>query len=69
MELSILTSPVGEYLRLGVVYFHLIACCVAIGLVLTSDIAMVKQLLKGDTSVIMMTRIWKVFKKPYRLHL
>ncbi|MBV7545726.1 hypothetical protein KW849_05330 [Pseudomonas sp. PDM26] len=50
MELSILTSPVGEYLRLGVVYFHLIACCVAIGLVLTSDIAMVKQLLKGDVS-------------------
>jgi uncharacterized membrane protein len=50
MELSILSSPVGEYLRLGVVYFHLIACCVAIGLVLTSDIEMVKQLLKGDAS-------------------
>ncbi|MFW0755328.1 hypothetical protein ACN1C3_11335 [Pseudomonas sp. H11T01] len=39
-----------EFLRLGVVYFHLIACCVAIGLVLTSDIEMVKQLLKGDAS-------------------
>ncbi|EJM58329.1 hypothetical protein PMI29_04540, partial [Pseudomonas sp. GM49] len=34
MLLSILSSPAGEYLRLGVVYFHLIACCVAIGLVL-----------------------------------
>jgi hypothetical protein len=50
MELGILTSPAAEYVRLGVVYFHLIACCVAIGLVLTSDIAMVKQLLKGDVS-------------------
>ncbi|MNM67968.1 hypothetical protein D3C81_795150 [compost metagenome] len=50
MELGILTSPAAEYIRLGVVYFHLIACCVAIGLVLTSDIAMVKQLLKGDVS-------------------
>jgi uncharacterized membrane protein len=50
MELSILSSPAAEYVRLGVVYFHLIACCVAIGLVLTSDVAMVKQLLKGDVS-------------------
>jgi hypothetical protein len=50
MDLGILTSPAAEYIRLGVVYFHLIACCVAIGLVLTSDIAMVKQLLKGDVS-------------------
>ncbi|WP_223590350.1 hypothetical protein [Pseudomonas sp. A-R-19] len=50
MELGILSAPAAEYVRLGVVYFHLIACCVAIGLVLTSDIAMVKQLLKGDVS-------------------
>ncbi|RAI63160.1 hypothetical protein DOZ80_29120 [Pseudomonas fluorescens] len=50
MDLSILSSPAVEYVRLGVVYFHLIACCVAIGLVLTSDVAMVKQLLKGDAS-------------------
>lgn len=55
MELNIIASLLGqkatvEFLRLGVVYFHLIACCVAIGLVLTSDIAMVKQLLKGDAS-------------------
>jgi hypothetical protein len=35
-----------ELLRLGVVYVHLVACCVAIGLVLTSDIAMVRDLLK-----------------------
>ena len=33
-----------EFIRMGVVYVHLIACCVAIGLVLTSDIAMVKDL-------------------------
>ncbi|WP_137819711.1 hypothetical protein [Pseudomonas sp. 2FG] len=55
MELNIIASLLEqkatvEFLRLGVVYFHLIACCVAIGLVLTSDIAMVKQLLKGDAS-------------------
>ncbi|MGJ7518534.1 hypothetical protein ACSFE6_29865 [Pseudomonas baetica] len=50
MELSMFSSSTVEYLRLGVVYFHLIACCVAIGLVLTSDIAMVKQLLKGNVS-------------------
>lgn len=35
-----------ELLRLGVVYVHLVACCVAIGLVLTSDIAMVRDLWK-----------------------
>lgn len=39
---------VMEFARLGVLYVHLIACCVAIGLVLTSDFAMVKQMLKGD---------------------
>jgi hypothetical protein len=37
-----------EFARMGIVYIHLIACCVAIGLVLTSDITMVKDLLKGD---------------------
>lgn len=37
-----------EFTRMGIVYLHLIACCVAIGLVLTSDIAMVKQLLRAD---------------------
>lgn len=35
-----------EFLRLGVVYVHLLACCVAIGLVLTSDIAMIRDILK-----------------------
>jgi len=50
MDLSMFSSSTVEYVRLGVVYFHLIACCVAIGLVLTSDVAMVKQLLKGDAS-------------------
>jgi hypothetical protein len=37
-----------ELVRLGIVYIHLISCCVAIGLVLSSDIAAVKQLLSGD---------------------
>jgi hypothetical protein len=37
-----------EFGRLGLVYTHLIACCVAIGLVLKSDVAMVKDMLKGD---------------------
>lgn len=37
-----------EFTRMAVIFLHLIACCVAIGLVLTSDIAMVKQLIKGD---------------------
>lgn len=39
-----------ELTRLAIVYLHLIACCVAIGLVLTSDIAMVRQLLQGDSA-------------------
>lgn len=39
-----------EFARLGLVYFHLIACCVAIGLVLKSDVALVKAMLKGDRS-------------------
>jgi hypothetical protein len=37
-----------EFLRMGIVYAHLIACCAAIGLVLMSDIAMVKQLISGN---------------------
>ena len=37
-----------EFVRMGIVFVHLIACCVAIGLVLTSDIAMVRQLLDTD---------------------
>lgn len=37
-----------EFLRLGIVYSHLIACCVAIGSVVTSDIAMVRQLFKTE---------------------
>ncbi|MBV7481183.1 MULTISPECIES: hypothetical protein [unclassified Pseudomonas] len=39
-----------EFLRLGVVYVHLLACCVAIGLVFASDAAMVKDLFKGRVS-------------------
>jgi hypothetical protein len=37
-----------EFTRLGVIYVHLIACCVAIGLVFTSDLAMVRSLFKGE---------------------
>ncbi|WP_371858106.1 hypothetical protein [Pseudomonas jinjuensis] len=39
-----------ELIRMGIVYAHLIACCVAIGLVLTSDLAMIKQLVRGDNN-------------------
>jgi len=38
---------IAEFARLGLVYLHLLACCVALGLVLTSDFAMVKELLSG----------------------
>jgi uncharacterized membrane protein len=38
-----------EFSRMALVYLHLIACCVAIGMVLTSDIAMVKQLLRANS--------------------
>lgn len=48
--MQIAQDTVLEFARLGIVYAHLVACCVAIGLVLTSDIAMVRQLMKGDTS-------------------
>lgn len=37
-----------EFSRMALVYAHLIACCAAIGLILMSDIAMVKQLISGD---------------------
>ncbi|HEV7816687.1 MAG TPA: hypothetical protein VGP06_16505, partial [Janthinobacterium sp.] len=39
-----------EFVRMGVLYIHLIACCVAVGLVLTSDIAMVRQLFDTEPS-------------------
>ncbi|NWL78643.1 hypothetical protein DM872_17520 [Pseudomonas taiwanensis] len=39
-----------ELLRLAVLYMHLLACCVAVGLVLTSDLALARQLLRGDDS-------------------
>ncbi|MFK8329877.1 hypothetical protein M2D63_007680 [Pseudomonas sp. BJa5] len=39
-----------ELMRLAVIYIHLLACCVAIGLVFASDAAMVKDLLKGGVS-------------------
>ena len=39
----------ADWFRLGIVYVHLIACCVAIGLVLTSDLSFVARMLKGDS--------------------
>ncbi len=53
MELHVLLTSLlkqeetRELIRMGVIYAHLIACCVAIGLVLTSDYAMVKQMISG----------------------
>lgn len=37
-----------EFSRMAIVYAHLIACCVAIGLILMSDIAMIRQLISGN---------------------
>src|SRR6476620_1636758 len=42
----------SELARMGVVYLHLIACCVAIGLVFMSDLDMVKRLLTGDAATL-----------------
>jgi len=36
-----------EFIRLGIVYIHLIACCVAVGLVVTSDLQMLRRLIRG----------------------
>ncbi|PFH08743.1 putative membrane protein DUF2214 [Collimonas sp. PA-H2] len=58
-----------ELFRLSIVYLHLIACCVAIGLVLTSDIAMVKQLIKGDTAEKQETEQLNSLKKTVTLAL
>lgn len=58
-----------ELFRLSIVYLHLIACCVAIGLVLTSDIAMVKQLINGDTAEKQETEQLSSLKKTVTLAL
>lgn len=41
-----------ELARLGVAYLHLIACCVAIGLVFMSDLDMVRRLFLGDSATL-----------------
>lgn len=46
-----------ELLRMGIVYVHLLACCVAVGLVLTSDISMAKKMLKHGAAA--------TFDKPH----
>ena len=38
----------SEVFRMGIVYVHLIACCIAIGLIFTNDVAFAAQLFKGD---------------------
>src|SRR5262245_50087402 len=45
-----LQETVLEFARLGLVYVHLLACCVAIGLVLNSDLTLVKSMSTGDRS-------------------
>lgn len=48
--MNLMQGIVLEFSRLGIVYVHLIACCVAIGLVMKSDVAMVRDMLKGNRS-------------------
>jgi hypothetical protein len=48
--MSINQDVLLEFARLGLVYIHLIACCVALGLVLTSDARMLRALLQEDPS-------------------
>ena len=38
----------SEFTRMGIVYLHLIACCVAIGLVLTNDVDLIMRLVKAE---------------------
>jgi len=44
--MNLAQDVVLEFSRLGLVYVHLIACCVAIGLVLKSDVDMVRDLFR-----------------------
>lgn len=53
MEINTIISLFGqkesmELVRLSVIYVHLLACCIAIGLVFASDAEMVRNLLKGN---------------------
>ncbi len=53
MEINTIISLFGqkesmELVRLSVIYVHLLACCIAIGLVFASDAEMVRNLLKGQ---------------------
>lgn len=41
-----------DLVRLGVAYLHLMACCVAIGLVVVSDFDMVRRLFLGDSATL-----------------
>ena len=45
---EVVALAAAEGFRMGLVYVHLIACCVAIGLIFTNDAAFAVQLLKGD---------------------
>lgn len=68
MEFTLISSffeqkTTMEFLRLGIVYAHLIACCVAIGMVLTSDFAMIKELIKGEKTHLQDTRHMESLQK------
>lgn len=40
----------AEFTRLAILYAHLIACCIAIGTIMMSDIAMVRKLLSSTSA-------------------
>lgn len=39
-----------ELIRLGILYTHLIACCIAIGAIVTEDVKMVRQIMRMEYS-------------------
>lgn len=41
-----------ELLRMGIIYIHLIACCIAVGSILVNDISMVLHFWKGKDYII-----------------
>jgi len=57
-----------EFTRMGILFLHLIACCVAIGLVLMSDVDMVKRLIKADPGDRIDPAIFRIFKQRYCAH-
>ena len=54
--MSLLSENTIEWVRMAVVYAHLIACCVAVGLVFMSDVAMGRALLRGGRAALIDVR-------------